>query len=73
MSFSSYTQLLVADAGVKEPNMLDISAAGALAVGCLVTSYCVWYYSGRYVGELSLLLPDKKIARFRWLTDGSDG
>ncbi|KAG1666245.1 hypothetical protein FOA52_011547 [Chlamydomonas sp. UWO 241] len=37
----------------------SIAAAAAVATGCVVTSYCVWFYSGRYVGELSLALPDK--------------
>ena len=29
--------------------------ATALVVGCAVTSVTLWYYSRRYVGELSLL------------------
>lgn len=33
-------------------------------VGCVVTSYCIWYYSGRYVGELALLLPGRTTVRF---------
>eukprot|EP00798_Chlamydomonas_sp_ICE-L_P012319 gene12319-15487_t len=47
-----------------DPKTSDVVTCGALAVGCIVTSYCLWYYSGRYVGELSLLLPDKKTLRF---------
>ncbi|GIL72622.1 hypothetical protein Vretimale_4322 [Volvox reticuliferus] len=46
------------------PNPMDLAAVGALAVGCVVTSYCIWYYSGRYVGELSLLLPERRVLRF---------
>ncbi|KAG2499164.1 hypothetical protein HYH03_002745 [Edaphochlamys debaryana] len=46
------------------PNPWDLAAVGALAVGCIVTSYCIWYYSGRYVGELSVLLPEKRTVRF---------
>eukprot|EP00199_Chlamydomonas_sp_CCMP681_P003190 CAMPEP_0119105256 /NCGR_PEP_ID=MMETSP1180-20130426/3276_1 /TAXON_ID=3052 ORGANISM="Chlamydomonas cf sp, Strain CCMP681" /NCGR_SAMPLE_ID=MMETSP1180 /ASSEMBLY_ACC=CAM_ASM_000741 /LENGTH=170 /DNA_ID=CAMNT_0007090265 /DNA_START=252 /DNA_END=761 /DNA_ORIENTATION=+ len=41
-----------------------MAAAVAILVGCVVTSYCVWFYSGRFVGELSLLLPERRIARF---------
>ncbi|GFR41397.1 hypothetical protein Agub_g2076 [Astrephomene gubernaculifera] len=46
------------------PDPMDLAAVGALAVGCVVTSYCIWYYSGRYVGEMSLLLPDRNRVRF---------
>ncbi|KAG2442963.1 hypothetical protein HXX76_003037 [Chlamydomonas incerta] len=46
------------------PNPMDLAAVGALAVGCVVTSYCIWYYSGRYVGEMSLLLPERRVVRF---------
>ncbi|GLI68810.1 hypothetical protein VaNZ11_013312 [Volvox africanus] len=46
------------------PNPMDLAAVGCLAVGCVVTSYCIWYYSGRYVGELSLLLPERRVLRF---------
>ena len=35
-----------------------------LALGCVVTSYCIWYYSGRYVGEMALLLPERSSVRF---------
>ena len=42
------------------PNPRELAATAAVAVGCIVTSYCVWYYSGRYVGELSLLLPAER-------------
>ncbi len=30
-----------------EPDPREMAAAAAVAVGCIVTSYCVWYYSGR--------------------------
>jgi drug/metabolite transporter (DMT)-like permease len=33
--------------------------AAAVLAGCAVTSYCLWFYSSRYVGELSLLQPDQ--------------
>ncbi|GLC35947.1 hypothetical protein PLESTB_000522100 [Pleodorina starrii] len=46
------------------PNPMDLAAVGALAVGCVITSYCIWYYSGRYVGEMSLLLPERRLVRF---------
>ncbi|KXZ56389.1 hypothetical protein GPECTOR_1g345 [Gonium pectorale] len=46
------------------PDPMDLAAVGALAVGCIVTSYCIWYYSGRYVGEMSLLLPERRVVRF---------
>jgi hypothetical protein len=36
-----------------------IAAAAAVVTGCVVTSYCLWFYSGRYVGELSLALPER--------------
>jgi hypothetical protein len=38
---------------------LDLLAVIAVLVGCVVTSYCLWFYSSRYVGELSLLLPER--------------
>jgi hypothetical protein len=44
----------------ESPSPKEIAAALSVAVGCIATSYCVWYYSGRYVGELSLLLPERK-------------
>ena len=43
-----------------QPNVSEIAAAAAVATGCIVTSYCVWYYSGRYIGEMSLLLPEDR-------------
>lgn len=44
-----------------------MGAASAIILGCVVTSYCLWFYSSRYVGELSLLLPHKRVARFSTL------
>ena len=34
---------------------VQLVMATALVVGCAVTSVALWYYSRRYVGELSLL------------------
>ncbi|MEW5303091.1 MAG: hypothetical protein WDW36_005818 [Sanguina aurantia] len=48
----------------KESTSFEVAAVVGLIVGCVVTSYCVWYYSGRYLGELSLLLPQRRVARF---------
>ena len=39
-------------------------ALGGLAAGVLIASNSLWYYSRRYVGEMSLLLPDKTHVRF---------
>ncbi|GAX85224.1 hypothetical protein CEUSTIGMA_g12644.t1 [Chlamydomonas eustigma] len=50
-----FSLVLTAD----DPHPREVASALAVAVGCIATSYCVWYYSGRYVGELSLLLPEK--------------
>lgn len=48
----------------KDPNPWDIAATVSVMIGSIITSYCIWYYSGRYVGELSLLLPERRVARF---------
>lgn len=54
----------VSECSQQEFKPWDLAAAGGLAVGCIVTSYCVWFYSSRYVGEMSLLLPSRRVARF---------
>lgn len=45
---------------------MDIAAAVAVLVGCVVTSYCVWFFSGRYVGELSLVGGLPNLARMAY-------
>jgi len=62
--FFMVAMLLSMVTSVDRPDPATLSAAAALAVGCIVTSYCVWFYSSRYVGELSLLLPERKALRF---------
>eukprot|EP00877_Chromochloris_zofingiensis_P007807 jgi/Chrzof1/327/Cz01g11160.t1 len=42
----------------------DVMALGGLGLGCAAASACLWYYSRRYVGELSLLPPNRCVARF---------
>lgn len=44
----------------------DLFWLGALGAGCVAGSFCLNYYSRRYVGELSLL-PDKRTVRFSTL------
>lgn len=44
--------------------MGDVFALTALAGGMVAASCCLWYYSRRYVGEMSLLLPDRQRVRF---------
>eukprot|EP00775_Hariotina_reticulata_P004221 gene4221-4470_t len=38
-------------------------ALTGLAGGMVAASYCLWYYSRRYVGEMALLLPDLQVVR----------
>ncbi|WIA18890.1 hypothetical protein OEZ85_003562 [Tetradesmus obliquus] len=42
----------------------DMLALTGLAGGMVAGSYCLWYYSRRYVGEMSLLLPERRHVRF---------
>lgn len=64
MGFLAAAAFASAVISTSNPDPTDLAAVGALAVGCVVTSYCIWYYSGRYVGELSLLLPERRVVRF---------
>jgi len=40
-----------------------VLALTGLAGGMVAASYCLWYYSRRYVGEMALLLPDLQVVR----------
>lgn len=42
----------------------DVWALTALAGGLVAASYCLWYYSRRYVGEMALMMPDAERVRF---------
>ncbi|PNH01463.1 hypothetical protein TSOC_012647, partial [Tetrabaena socialis] len=64
MGFLACAMLASVALTTSDPDPMDLAAVGALAVGCIVTSYCIWYYSGRYVGEMSLLLPERRVVRF---------
>lgn len=41
-----------------------IAGVTGLAVGMVVVSCCLWYYSRRYVGEMALMMPDAQRVRF---------
>lgn len=65
LGFMTCAVMLTTVAGTNQAlSPTDIAVGTSVIVGCIVTSYCLWFYSGRYVGELSLLLPSKRVARF---------
>ncbi|KAF5835405.1 hypothetical protein DUNSADRAFT_7440 [Dunaliella salina] len=65
LGFMTSAVMLTTVAGTQQAlSPTDIAVGTSVIVGCIVTSYCLWFYSGRYVGELSLLLPSKRVARF---------
>jgi hypothetical protein len=39
--------------------LVQLLASGGLLIGCGVASLALWYYSSRYVGELSTLPRDR--------------
>jgi hypothetical protein len=47
-----------------EASTLDLLAVASMAAGTVVASNSLWYYSRRYVGEMSLLLPQQTHIRF---------
>ncbi|KAF8064596.1 Asnsd1 [Scenedesmus sp. PABB004] len=44
-------------------SLADVLALTGLAGGMVAASCCLWYYSRRYVGEMSLLLPERRVVR----------
>eukprot|EP00879_Flechtneria_rotunda_P023514 GHRR01024876.1.p1 GENE.GHRR01024876.1~~GHRR01024876.1.p1 ORF type:complete len:254 (+),score=101.27 GHRR01024876.1:409-1170(+) len=56
--------LILAGITMQQVAIGDIVALSALAGGMVAASCCLWYYSRRYVGEMGLLLPDRRHVRF---------
>lgn len=50
-----------------DPKVEDVAAVVAVIVGCVVGTWCTNFYGKRIVGELSLLLPEKRTVRFSTL------
>uniref|UniRef100_A0A7S0UVN4 Transmembrane protein 186 n=1 Tax=Polytomella parva TaxID=51329 RepID=A0A7S0UVN4_9CHLO len=64
LGVAAFCVMISAFLSTQSPSTGEVLATGALLFGCIASSYCIWYYSGRYVGELSLILPKKDTVRF---------